>query len=252
MGGDLVEGGTSPAGDDVKALSPLSPTGADVGAVAGAARSHDIAPGLYGMIDPAVVVPGAPRSVLHAEALRQGTLLLEEGVRTVQLRDKGGLTSQRLALLADLVAITERLGRNREDVCWVVNDDVDVVRAARQTPSLRLLAHLGQDDGPDPDFPFGRSTHDLDQVVHAAGHATYLGFGPVFGTTTKDTRYTPRGVDALAAAVRVSPVPVVAIGGITLENLQQVQATGAHAWAVIGAIWRAPDPRRSIKSFSLP
>ena len=206
-----------------------------------------IAHGLYGMIDPGVLAHGATDTVLHAEAVRQGRLLLEEGIRTLQLRVKGVSSERRRAVLDDLAQVAERLGLLQDDVCWIVNDDVDVARGAG-TRHPRCLAHLGQEDGPDPDVPFGRSTHTLAQV-RDRGNAAYIGFGPVFGTATKDTGYDARGVDLLRAAVTASSVPVVAIGGITLDTLASVQATGVHAWAVIGAIWRAPDPRAEVRRF---
>ena len=206
-----------------------------------------IARGLYGMIDPAFVVPGSSASALHAEAVRQGAVLLEEGVRTIQLRVKHLTTGQRLAIFADLAALADRRGLQPDAVTWIVNDDVAAARRAC-APRARVLAHLGQEDGPDPDVPFGRSTHTLAQV-RDRGNAAYIGFGPVFGTATKDTGYDARGVDLLRAAVAASSVPVVAIGGITLATLASVQATGVHAWAVIGAIWRAADPRAEVRRF---
>ncbi len=226
--------------------APRQLPNADAGGDGTARNSAPLfAPGLYGMIDPAVLVPGGADAALHAEAVRQGTLLLEEGVRTLQLRIKGVPSSRRLAILADLAAVSDRLGLRRDGPCWIINDDITV---AHRADAPRWFAHLGQDDGPDPEVPFGRSTHTLAQVS-ACGTATYIGFGPVFGTVTKDTGYDARGTELLLAAVRASPVPVVAIGGITLDTLASVQSTGVHAWAVIGAIWRAPDPRAAIRRF---
>ena len=110
--------------------------------------------------------------------------------------------------------------------------------------------HLGQEDSDPahararlrPHQLIGLSTHTRDQVLHARLHADYIGFGPVFGTTTKDTGFAPRGADALRQAVALSAVPVIAIGGITPDNLGQVRAAGAHGWAVISAIHAADDP----------
>lgn len=177
-------------------------------------------PGLYGVADASCGDPVA-----------QARLLLEEGVRVVQLRCKGW-PRERLRAAAGAI----------DAPILVVNDAVDVAR------ELGAWAHLGQDDGPDPDdVPFGRSTHTLAQAA-ARGRAAYVGFGPVFGTATKDTGYTARGLGLLAEVVAASPVPVVAIGGITPGNLDRVRATGVHAWAVIGAVWSAPDPRAAIRA----
>jgi thiamine-phosphate diphosphorylase len=79
------------------------------------------------------------------------------------------------------------------------------------------------------------------------GRAAYIGFGPVFGTASKVSAWTPRGVEMLAEAVRRSTVPVVAIGGITAENIAAVRATGVWGWAVIGALWRGGEPRGNVR-----
>ena len=179
--------------------------------------------GLYGMADAAFGDPVA-----------QARLLAEEGVGLVQIRAKGWDPAR----LAAAVAACRDL-----PVQLVVNDAVTVARAAG------AWVHLGQEDGPDPGIPFGRSCHDDAQLL-AAGAAVYVGFGPVFGTATKDTGYSPRGVAALRRAVGLSPRPVVAIGGITLDTLDTVRATGVHAWAVIGGIWRAANPRAAIRAFA--
>ena len=175
--------------------------------------------GLYGVADPT-----------FGDPLAQVRILAAEGVTTVQLRCKGWPTDRLVAL-----------ARACPPVRLVLDDDVAAARA------VGAWVHVGQDDGPDPDLPFGRSTHTLEQV-RAAGSATYIGYGPVFGTSTKETGWTPRGIERLAGVVRASPVPVVAIGGITLENIDAVRATGVAAWAVISEIWRADDPAAVIRA----
>lgn len=165
------------------------------------------------------------------DPLAQARVLAEEGVGAVQLRCKTWDTARRIALGRALPV----------GPLYIVNDDVEAARA------LGLWAHLGQEDGADPAVPFGRSTHDRAQAVDV-GAARYVGFGPVFGTRTKDTGYDARGLEALAAAVRACPVPVVAIGGIDPSNVDAVRATGVHAWTAIGAVWRAADPRAVIRA----
>lgn len=174
----------------------------------------NLPPGLYGMVD------AEPTDTLDT-LLDRARFLAELGVGVVQLRDKRGPASTLRALAERCVNLGPLL---------IVNDDVALAA------ELGLWAHVGQEDGPDPAVPFGRSTHTPEQVG-AVGGARYVGFGPVFATTTKDTGYTARGLDALAEAVRASPVPVVAIGGITPENLDAVRATGVHGWAVIRGFW---------------
>ena len=163
-----------------------------------------------------------------------GLRVANAGCRVVQLRCKGWSEHDLTSAAAALVA-----GFRRTGTLLIVNDQVEVARAVGAHG-----VHLGQGDGPlasarerlGPGVLIGRSTHDPAQVM-AAQDADYLGFGPVFGTPTKDTGYGPRGLDALALACGLSAVPVVAIGWITAERLPGVQAAGAHGWAVISALW---------------
>ncbi|MDP2309955.1 MAG: thiamine phosphate synthase [Pseudomonadota bacterium] len=189
-------------------------------------------PGLYGIVEPTLGDP-----------LEQARMLCDEGAAVVQLRCKGWPAARLLALAEACRALP---------IVVIVNDNASVAAA------VGLPVHLGQDDGADPrspasqaagGIPFGRSTHTLEQAATPGG-AAYIGFGPVFGTDSKATPWSARGVELLARAVCVSPVPVVAIGGITVETLPDVRAAGAHGWAVIGAIWRAPDPRAAIRALS--
>ncbi len=176
--------------------------------------------GLYGMLD---VAPGEPDQAV----IDRARFLVDHGVLAVQLRAKHHTVEAVGRIAARLVSVAPRL---------IVNDHVEIAR------ELGAWVHLGQSDGPDPadlhraGLPYGRSTHTLDQVADA-DHACYVGFGPVFATNTKATGYSPRGLLALAAAVRTSRVPVVAIGGIHVGNIDAVRATGVHAWAPISGFW---------------
>lgn len=104
--------------------------------------------------------------------------------------------------------------------------------------------HLGQDDGSvdearallGPNALIGLSTHSLEQV-RLAKNVDYIGFGPVFETTTKVAAGPPRGLVDLRAAVSESAVPVIAIGGITGKNLSAVRATGTHGWAIFSDLY---------------
>jgi len=130
-----------------------------------------------------------------------------------------------------------------------INDRLDVALAVGAD-----AVHLGQDDLPLAEaraarkaaradwLVIGVSTHDLAQARTAeAGGADYLGFGPIFATRTKKNADPAAGLPALAAVVASVRVPVVAIGGITLETAPAVAAAGASAAAVIADIDRAVD-----------
>ncbi len=105
------------------------------------------------------------------------------------------------------------------------------VRQAKQVASGRLLV--------------GRSIHALDEAIACARDgADYLTFGHVFPSSSKPG-LAPRGVQQLAEIVEAVDVPVVAIGGIDLSNVDQVLATGCAGIAVISAILSAPDPGRA-------
>lgn len=177
--------------------------------------------GLYGMVDAA---PAEALSALEDRA----RFLVDNGVGVVQLRDKHGAES-----LIRMRTLAERCARFVP--LLVLNDHAELASELDPT-GARIWSHVGQEDGPDPRGPFGRSTHTIAQVT-SAGAARYIGFGPVFSTATKNTGYGPRGVARLEAAVKASAVPVIAIGGITLENIEAVRATGAHGWAVISGFW---------------
>lgn len=182
---------------------------------------HSPIRGLYGMADAS-----------WGDPLAQYRMLAEEGVSVVQFRCKNW-TEERL-----LEAVRQAGG---DGPLRVVNDRIPVAEASG------CWVHLGQDDGADPLLPFGRSTHSLRDLAQI-GSAAYIGFGPVFASTTKAGVREPRGLELLAEVVRKSPVPVVAIGGIDRSNVDAVRRTGVAAWAVIGAIWGAADPRSAIRA----
>jgi thiamine-phosphate pyrophosphorylase len=116
--------------------------------------------------------------------------------------------------------------------------------------------HLGQDDLPieharklvGNDGIIGISTHSVEQAITAASAgADYIGFGPIFTTATKDAGPS-RGIDMLRAVRAEIKVPILAIGGISLENAGEVIAAGASGIAVISAILDAPDVGTSARA----
>ncbi|MBV8048802.1 MAG: thiamine phosphate synthase [Paludibacterium sp.] len=141
----------------------------------------------------------------------------------------------------------------------VINDQLDVALIAGADG-----VHLGQQDLPvaaarrllGPDALLGLSVSRLEQLesVPPSG-VDYLGVGPVFATATKADADAPCGVAGLAAIVRASPLPVVAIGGIDAGNAAPLFAVGAAGVAVVSAICASRDPlaaARALHALSRP
>lgn len=152
-----------------------------------------------------------------------------------------------------------RIARMARRVCdhagaaLIVNDRIDIALAADADG-----VHLGQSDLPiedarriSGDLWIGVSTHDVAQVRAACdGGADYLGFGPVFATTTKERPDPVQGIAGLRAAVAAARGrPVVAIGGITAASVADLYAAGADALCAIGAVNGARDPGDAARQF---
>jgi thiamine-phosphate pyrophosphorylase len=175
-------------------------------------------------------------------ALDVAQACLDAGVTLVQLRAKSWSAADLLAL-AD--AVTARAARHHATL--VVNDRVDVAALAGAG------VHLGQTDLPVADARrllgatavIGRSTHTPDELERAlAEPVSYIAYGPVFATTSKANPDPVVGLDGIAlaaAAAHARGLPLVAIGGITLETAARVRAAGADAVAVIGDLVAGPD-----------
>jgi thiamine-phosphate pyrophosphorylase len=159
--------------------------------------------------------------------------VLRAGVRWVQYRDKDRTRREIYEESVRLRSIT----RDFEAVL-VVNDHPDIALASEADG-----VHLGQEDLPLKEARkilgggiIGISTHSLAQAADAEkGGADYIGFGPVFHTVTKNAG-SPKGVEMLHEVKESLRIPIVAIGGITLENLSMVLETGVDAIAVASAI----------------
>jgi thiamine-phosphate pyrophosphorylase len=173
---------------------------------------------------------------------------LSGGARLVQVRAKH-LPSGSLLDLCDAVVRMARDAGARV----IVNDRVDIARLCGAAG-----VHVGQDDLPPaaargilgPHAIVGFSTHTAEQIDAARAHPIdYVAVGPVFGTTTKDTGYPAVGLALVQEAARRSGGrPVVAIGGITLENAASVRAAGATGVAVIGDLLRG-DPAARVRAY---
>jgi len=189
-------------------------------------------PPLYAIVD--------PEQTRSRPAERLLTALLEAGVTILQLRVKALPPGDFLELAKETHAIT------RAHHCrLIINDRIDIALACDADG-----VHLGQDDLPlgggrkfMRDKIVGISTHDLDQARAAERDgADYIGFGPIFGTRTKATIYEPRGPAMLQQIRSAVKLPIVAIGGITEENVQGVWQAGADSVAIISDILHDDNP----------
>lgn len=173
---------------------------------------------------------------------------LAGGARIIQLRAKKAGDKEILEWARAIRALTREVGAR-----FVVNDRFDLAIASDAD-----AVHLGQDDLAPDDIPesfrarlaIGRSTHDVEQAraVLLEG-VDYLAYGPVFGTRSKDSPYSARGLDALREiATLAGDLPVVAIGGIDQTNLAALLETGARGAAVIGAVAGAEKPEAAARA----
>lgn len=183
------------------------------------------------------ITPEEQRTEILVDKVRQA---LSGGAAVVQYRNKTGNAALRQEQGRALVALCRAAG-----VLFIVNDDLALALALDADG-----VHLGAEDG---DLVvarqrlgrgklLGASCYDRIELAQAAAKAgvDYLAFGSVFASGTK-----PAAVRAplaiFAGARRSIHLPLVAIGGITLQNASQVFAAGADAAAVIGALFEAGD-----------
>ena len=169
------------------------------------------------------------------------------GVTTVQLRAKALPVREQVALAVRLAAALPA------GVRLLVNDRVDVALAARARGARIAGVHLGQTDldpadaravvGPGLVLGLSAGTPARVRAAAAAGVVDYLGLGAFRPTPTKPDAPAPLGLDGVAALVRESPLPAVAIGGIGVGDAAALRRTGVDGIAVVSAVCAAPDPR---------
>jgi thiamine-phosphate diphosphorylase len=162
------------------------------------------------------------------------------GAKLLQLRVKELPTRDFLATAQAVREICRRY-----NCLLVINDRADIALAVGADG-----VHVGQEDLPlaaarkvlGSSKIIGVSTHDPQQAVEAErGGADYIGFGPLFGTNTKATGYTARGLDQLREIRKLVALPIVAIGGVTIKRAPSALAAGADAVAMISDLVLASD-----------
>lgn len=205
-------------------------------------RARERITGLYGITD-TQLLPGN-------RLLEQVDIALGAGLRLLQYRDKSQDAERREREAAALLELCQA-----PDALLVINDDPVLARAVG-APAI----HVGEED-PDiaeiraflgPEILIGVSCYnDLRRAQNlAAAGADYLAFGAMYASATKPSaRSAPL---SLFAAARPLGLPLVAIGGIGQDNVQEVVAAGADAVAVISALFGAPDVAAATRALQAP
>jgi thiamine-phosphate diphosphorylase len=175
------------------------------------------------------------------------SLALKGGIRVVQLREKEMPKDEILKVALRLREITKRYG-----ALLIINDYVDIAKHSDADG-----VHLGQEDLSieearrilGPDRIIGVSTHNLKEALEAQSRGSdYIGLGPIFPTETKETG-PPIGTEIIRKVKENVNIPVVAIGGINLDNLFEVIESGADAVAIISAIAGSGDITETVIRF---
>jgi len=183
-----------------------------------------------------------------AEILSLTSQCATSGADCIQLRAKQMQNDDLYATAVEFVKICRDNG-----VFSIINDRLDIAIASDADG-----IHFGQNDLPlecarqleQKPMIIGKSTHSMEQLKSAClEQPTYVGLGPVYATTTKPTA-DPVGlkyVNEATSFLANEPVGHVAIGGINLENLDQVLNAGANCIAVCNAVTKAKDPSQACK-----
>ena len=170
---------------------------------------------------------------------------VKAGVTAIQYRRKSGSTS---AMIKEALTLRKLCG----STLFLINDRVDIALAAEADG-----VHLGQDD-----LPYslarkllgrrviGLTVHNVREAREAqAAGADYLGVSPVFSTRTKRDAGNPAGIELIRKIKKEVTIPIVAIGGIDLENAPAVIAAGADGLCAISAVVSKKNVRAEIDKF---
>src|SRR5882757_10663680 len=171
------------------------------------------------------------------------------GVGTVQLRAKDLDDGAALQIVSDALELTKNTPTK-----LVVND---YWRAAVVAGAKHL--HLGQEDLAEADLgaireaglTLGISTHDDDELATALrAKPDYIALGPIFPTTLKSMRFAPQGIPKITEwKKRIDDIPLVAIGGIKLEQAPAIFAAGADSIAVVSDVTQHADPDARVRAW---
>lgn len=166
----------------------------------------------------------------------------------IQLRDKTLPTGMMIEVAKKIAMLCRK-----HNVLFIVNDRVDVVMASGADG-----VHLGKEDIPVKDARkllgsrkiIGGTAHSLKEaLLREKEGADYVGFGHIYPTKSKYKPEKAKGTKLLAEVVKKVKIPVIAIGGISLNNIDDVTDTNVYGIAVIGSVLKSPNPVKVLREF---
>ena len=193
---------------------------------------------------------------------------LQVGFTCIQLRSKVASAREMIDIAKNCAKVIEELGKS-EEVALLIDDRLDVALAARINGIKVDGVHVGQDDippevcrkylGDDAIVGLSARRHNLIEYVrtHDFSAIDYFGAGPFHASKTKpeagrqsNGSVITRNLEELTELARISPVPVVVGGGVTVEDLPKIAQTGVNGFFVISAVAGADDPYSAAKNLA--
>lgn len=171
-------------------------------------------------------------------------MAIRGGADTIQFREKKGSTREMIEIARQMKKLC-----SDANAAFIVNDRLDIAIAADADG-----VHLGKDDFP---IPLARKLLGKDRIIGGSAAimeeaqkcfsegADYIGFGPVFPTSSKPDAGQASGIEILKRVVEFVPLPIIAIGGVNSENTPELMRAGAHGIAVISAVCCQEDPEQA-------
>lgn len=173
-------------------------------------------------------------------------LAIAGGADTIQFRQKSGSTREMIKTARQIKQLCIDHG-----ITFIVNDRLDVAIASDSDG-----VHLGQDDFP---IPLARDLLGDQKIIGGSAvtleeaqkclidGADYVGFGPVYPTTSKADAGPVTGIDLMIKVIETVPLPLIAIGGMTKDNTLEVMEAGVHGIAVISAVCCQENPEQATR-----
>lgn len=168
------------------------------------------------------------------------------GADIIQFRDKTMPSSELVKTAIEIKKICVKSG-----AILIINDRVDIAMLSGADG-----VHLGKDDIPvkearkllGKDKLIGATANSLQDAINAVkAGADYIGYGHIFPTFSKKKMTPPVGIEGLKDIVKYIKLPVLAIGGIDINNVKEVMGTGVHGIAIIGYAVKADKPQIAVK-----